>query len=164
MVAILIRHADDKQRYHIHRHDKEITRKGKREAKRLGNKLINKYGEPDIIYCSPMMRTKQTLKKMLEYVNGEATIVIDNRLSRYFNHRERDAPSLFTTTANKDIPIEETRRMFKKRCDSFLREIRYDHSDKKIWIITHALVFKRISKKLRMRIPSHIGFLEYRKI
>lgn len=164
MVAIVIRHANDRERRAVHRHDKEITRDGEIQAKKIGKKLIKKYGDPDIIYCSPMMRTKQTLKKMLKHVESEPRIIIENRLSRYFNHRERDEPSLFTMTG-KDIPLNETHRAFKKRCDLFLKDIKNsDKNHQVVWIITHALVLKRFCKKLKISRPRHVDFLDYHRL
>jgi len=166
MVMLIIRHANDEQIPKKYRHDKEITREGKETAKKLAKFLIHKYGYPDVIYCGPMRRTEQTMNRMKKYVGNNVKIVIDNRLSRYFNSREKRRPSIFTVTHRRNIPINETKRGFKKRCDSFLRYIKSKNQKKKknVWIISHAMVLKRISKKLRIRIPRYLNFLEYYRI
>jgi len=176
MVTIIIRHANDEQDNFLHKHDKEITKRGKKDAKRIGKKLIKKYGTPDIIYCSPFMRTRQTLKYMLKYMlkhdNIQPNVIIDKRLS---TTKEKKNPSVFSQTKKKHIPIKETHKMFKQRCDSFLRDIKkdtnnddhyeYNNNKKKVsWIITHVKVLKRICEKSHVIIPNHVSFLEHRKI
>jgi broad specificity phosphatase PhoE len=168
MVAILMRHAHDNEPNSRYRHDKEITREGKREAGKVARKLIKKYGNPDIIYCSPMTRTRQTLKYMLRYVPGDPEVIVDNRLSRYFNDREKRNPSVSRRTLRRNIPIHETHNGFRRRCDSFLDDVKQNKyhrsSGKKIWIISHVLVLKRITRKLGIRISRHVNFLEYYKM
>lgn len=164
MVTIIIRHADDNEDTPTHRHDQEITDRGKRKAKEKALRLIDRYGQPDIIYCSPMMRTRQTLAEMLKYVKSKPIIYFDNRISRYFSSREQKEPSVFTVTNQRNIPIYETYDKFKHRCDKFLREIKdknYIYTRRKvIWVISHTLVIKRITSKLHMRIHSYLNFLE----
>lgn len=166
MVTLIIRHANDEYIPIKYRHDKEITREGKRDAKKLAKKLINKYGYPDVIYCGPMRRTEQTMNRMRKYVGNDVKIVIDNRLSRYFTSREKRSPSIFTVTHRRNIPINETKHGFKKRCDSFLRYVKSRNHRKRqnVWIISHTMVLKRISKKLRISIPQQLDFLEYYRI
>lgn len=167
MVIILIRHADDEGRNQKHRHDQEITPEGRKYARHKSRKLINHYGAPDIVYCTPMMRGKQTLYEMLRVTNRKPQIIIDNRVSRYFSSREKEDASIFTVTNKNNIPIKETRSMFKVRCDGFIKELisKGLHKSKKIiWVVTHTLVIKRITRKLHMRIHFNIDFLQHYRI
>ncbi|ARF10386.1 histidine phosphatase superfamily branch 1 [Hokovirus HKV1] len=165
MTSIIIRHAHDDNPYYKHSHDKKITSLGKSLAYKLGDKLVNKYGYPDIIFCSPFTRTIQTTKKIKKSIDKKIKIIIDNRLSRYFTHKEKKHPDVYTKTIKKDIPIYETYDEFKKRCDSFINDINYYKKKKyNIWIITHVLVLKRITKKFRIKIHKHIDYLEYYKL
>lgn len=168
MTLIVIRHANDEGHKPKHRHDQEITNSGRREARRKAVKLIEKYGNPDIIYCSPMIRTKQTLIEMLKYVKGTPQILVDNRLSRYFSSREQKDPSVFTVTSKGKIPIYESYDRFKDRCDSFLNSMRRRKyiRDKEhvVWVITHTLVIKRILRKRRMSHSSYMSFLQHYRL
>lgn len=188
-MIIYIRHSHDEYDDATHRHDHQITPLGKEKARRMGKKLIEKYGLPNLIYCSPFKRTRQTLKYMLkdnipvvpatgsaplgsllrppgdrtETVQPPKTRVkYDANLSRYFNRQEQEDPSIFAETEKLDIPIKETKNEFKLRVDEHINEITSLHNDKQIiWCITHTLVLKRVAKHYNIDIPKHLEFMEY---
>lgn len=162
--TIIIRHSEDEQDDLIHRNDNQLTRKGKKLCRYKSKYLVEKYGEPDIIFCSPMYRTRQTLSYMKRNIKGNFDIVIDNRLSRYFGSSRRNhKASLFEQTKKYGVPLVENREQFNKRCDSFIRYI-LDNSeefrDLNIWIITHTLVIDRFFKKTNKEL-GRVEFLQH---
>jgi len=161
MVLIYIRHSHDDYGEATHRHDHRITSMGKEKAKEVGQQLIVQYGMPNLIYCSPFKRTKQTLRYML-YAYEKADLInvkvkYDNNLSRYFNSKEQEDPSVFPET--NGVPIVENKKQFQARVNNHIRDAA--GATGVVWCITHALVFKRIAKYHEVNIPEHIPFMEY---
>jgi len=179
MVLIYIRHSHDDYGEATHRHDHRITSLGKEKAKEVGQQLIAQYGMPSLIYCSPFKRTKQTLRYMLhKYEKADlinVKVKYDNNLSRYFNSKEQEDPSVFPET--NGVPIVENKKQFQTRINNHIREVEnYGFVTgavgnkaaagavgvaSVVWCITHALVFKRIAKYHEVNIPEHIPFMEY---
>jgi broad specificity phosphatase PhoE len=117
--------------------------------------LIKKYGYPDVIYCSPFHRARQTAKIMNKVFNKNIPIFINNKCSRYFSHKERSNPMVKSNTLRYNPPIDETKQEFRHRVDKLLKR----KNDKVVWYITHYLVIKRIAKKTMRSIPEHMPFL-----
>src|SRR5213080_2332527 len=92
MTIIYIRHAEklfsngaSGQEYS---HDPDITDEGVLEANILGLKLVEKYGIPNVIYCSPLLRTRETMNSLLGKVDEAKSLVAycDVRIGEYFGH------------------------------------------------------------------------------
>ena len=171
MVVIYIRHSNDSKRYQessiLHRDDLKITADGRKLARKMGKRLINKYGEPDLIFLSPFMRAKETLREMSKNFSHKPKIYYDNRLSRYFSSSEKKNPSCFTETFNHNIPIYENWDEFKLRVHKNLKSMRrrgFIKSNKVVWCITHALPFIQISKICKIQIPKDIPFMYHFRV
>ena len=84
MVLIYIRHGNDDEREPHKIHDTHLTSQGKHKSKKVAKKLIEKYGVPDIIFCSPFARTRETLdvfnKVIRKIGNKEIANIIDSSL------------------------------------------------------------------------------------
>lgn len=166
MVVIIIRHAED-NKDNSYKHDQTITKHGKKNTKIKTKKLIHKYGQPDIIFYSPLRRTKETLNIMLKYINNKnLKLIKDNRISRYFSSTEQKNVSISTITLYENIPIYESHNEFNRRCDDFLRNIIdiKKNNNLNVWIITHTLVIKRICKKLHYNIHPYLQFLQHYRL
>lgn len=119
---------------------------GINQVKSAGEELKNK--KFDVIFCSPLLRTKQTY----HYLNIKNVLVIyDDRL------KERNSNSMVGTSVlllNEDIWYDKTKDVvyedtegFKSiinRVTSLLEEIKRDYKDKNVLIITHGDVCKAI--------------------
>lgn len=163
MVVILIRHANDNDVDPIHRNDQELTMEGKKHSIIKGRYLKKRYGNPTKVYCSTMMRAKQTSKYMLRN-NEDIDVIYTNSLCRYFSSSEKMDPSLFLTTANEDVPIYESWDEFKDRCKRFYRRMKklnMFRSDKVYWVITHSLVINQILRRYGKHEDKHIRFLKH---
>lgn len=171
MVVLYVRHSDDSRRRQesqvIHRDDLKLTQKGRSLARKTSRYLIGKYGQPDIIYLSPFMRSKETLGQMQKYFTKKPIVKFDNRLSRFFSKKEKEDPSCFTETFAHNIPIQENWHQFKQRVQYHLREMYekdYIHSKKVIWCITHALPFIQVADICKKTIPKSIPFMHYFRV
>lgn len=153
-MMLIIRHSEDSSES-TYRHDSQLTKKGREIAKMRGRALIKKFGVPNLIYCSPFRRTKETLKLMLganstriEYTTG---------LSRYFSERERRDPDVASETLDAQIPLDEDNREFKVRVRQFAWNVLQSIQPGEIvWCITHSTVYKTIARIFEVEIPAYI--------
>lgn len=148
--------------------DPLLTEKGQRLAYKRGIRLIEKYGIPDIVYCSPFRRTKETMKYMLKDIDSrenDIDIKIRGSLSRYFKTRDKKYADVCDKTLNKNIPIYEDRREFYFRVEHVYDKMeKYRHSNKIIWCITHTSLYKEIADMYDISLPKHIPYMHYIKI
>lgn len=162
-MIILVRHSDDESDGCSQEHDCQLARRGRNLAYKVGKKLIERYGMPDLILVSPFRRTIQTMRYMLYNVNTDHIKMIeDRRLSRWFTSKQKKRPIVDKVTLEKDIPINETYREFKERIVDFANEVdTLDSKDKVIWVITHVVVYKRLCNLYGLKINHHVPFMEY---
>lgn len=167
-MLIYIRHSDDEYSNPTYKHDNNITNRGVRLAQKTGKKLIEKYGLPYKIYCSPFRRTRQTLENMLSSLSPELRaqiqISFDNRLCRYFSSSEKRRPKIDPKTKSHQVPITETWEDFKERIDEHIMKMRrhkYKYREEVVWVITHALVYKRVARHHQKELPDYIPFMHY---
>ena len=145
---IYIRHGEDTRSGY--KYDEKLTKKGKKGARRLSRKLIDKYGVPDAIYYSPFHRTRQTKRIMVKEIKKITdrwveVLECDPRLSRYFTRKQKEDPDIRNDTMRRDPPIYETWDEFHHRIKEQFKEL--VASDYKIiWCITHTLVLDYIVK------------------
>jgi broad specificity phosphatase PhoE len=157
---ILIRHGNDnKKSEYKHDNSLNLTDKTTTDIINCTRKLIELYGFPDKIYCSPFHRVRETVKIMnREVLKNNVHINVDPNLSRFFSKHERDNPSIKNDTLKYGPPIVENKTSFNARVDKIDDKI--NHNKKKnIWYITHYLVIKRIAKNHDITIPNHMPFL-----
>jgi len=164
MPVIFIRHSNDDDTDPTYTHDPKITEDGKKKARKRAFELVEKYGSPKMIFCSPFRRTIQTAKAMKKMCGSKTKIYIDKILSRYFCAREKADPQIDPGTGNYDTPIYESWKGFEYRIDTHLKMIsknRFTQKDEIIWCITHALVYKHVARTYDIKIPSYIPFMHY---
>lgn len=164
MPVIFIRHGDDNDDDPTYTHDPKITDNGKKKARSTSFELVQKYGSPKIIFCSPFRRTIQTAKMMKKMCGAKTKIYIDKNLSRYFCAREKVNPQIGPGTGKYDTPIYESWKGFEYRVDKHLEMIKknyFNQKDEVIWCITHALVYKHVARTYTITIPSYIPFMHY---
>ena len=160
-MIIYVRHSDDEGGNCSRAHDCKLTRNGLRLASRVGTELIEKYGIPNIIFVSPFRRTIQTTQSMLKTVDSSIIdIRQDIRIGRYFSSREQRHPDIAPQTDVTGLPIEESYTAFKRRVRRFARSIQeYEDANVVVWVVTHALVYKRIGEYYDKNLPGHIPFM-----
>lgn len=161
MTHIYIRHGND-EKSSSYKHDNSLNSSSETEDNiiELCKKLIEQYGYPDKIYCSPFRRARETLyimKKLLPNTD----FVIDERLSRFFSKKDKQNPRVRPKTLGYQPPITEDKYDFKKRVLEIEKKIR---KEEHCWCITHYLVIKQITKKYNVTIPNRMPFLYHVKI
>lgn len=166
---IIIRHADDSVidlSQNDNKHDTTITNSGKRKSYKLAKKLVKKYGIPDVIYCSPFQRGRNTVKEMMKVFTKEQLkhikILVDINLTKYFTDTQKYNPKIHHTTSYYNIPVVESKEDVLERSHNHLNRLYKHHSQKEvIWSITHAIVVNYIGQMVGKDKNNSIDFLEY---
>lgn len=160
-MIICIRHGDDDYSNATHRHDHRLTMIGEKQIRKRVKELLEKYGKPRIVYCSPFKRTKQSLKILLEELAGyKPKIIYSKGLSKYFGRTLPEDASIFPETYQKDLPFYENKDDFHKRVDDFCNELIDKEYDKKnnVWCITHAIIYKRLANFFGKEVKKNVPF------
>lgn len=168
-MLIYIRHSEENDSDPTHELDPKLTEKGKSLAQEKGKYLTKKYGCPDIIYCSPFRRTRQTLKYMLRHVSSKEfkniKIIYDTNSSRFFHRDERSSPDIARSTLKYKIPIYEDRQDFKQRVENLTTKLnKLVKSEQVVWCITHTTVYKKLATIYDVDIPQYVPFMHHFKI
>jgi len=182
-VILYIRHGhdaeEDEVRYcsehgrpvHKPRHDPYLSRRAQQEAAALARALIQRHGHPTTVYCSPFLRTRETLRWMSSAFERPVRVVIEPRLSRFFARDERRNPSMAPSTWNARPPVAESKQAFRRRVIEHYEEVVHNQSgggrmDTKaksgryrvVWCITHALPMRTVAKRVNRRLSKTIPF------
>lgn len=152
MVLIYIRHAkDDTKSAFLNGsvNDAPLYPTSKNSCKKLGKKLIEKYGVPKVIYTSPFLRCKETVKYMLEgnknLIDKNILIEPDLDISKWFPSDQKDNPQITSKTSKYDINVKESYDEFKNRIKNHYKLKKKLAKSKDVyWCVTHAIVFKKI--------------------
>jgi len=162
-MVIFIRHGNDKNdgcKNEKYSHDPTISKHGKKEVSKITHKMVDKYGIPKVIYCSPFKRCRETVKIMLEHFHDcekLPIIVVDNRLSKFYTEKQQKKPNMRPSTRKFDPPVYE--------CDHDVMERSMDIHDElcrksnRVWCVTHAIVVRYVSMRTDEEIP-HVEFLQ----
>ena len=160
---IYLRHGEDMRTKY--KYDEKLTPRGKEAARDLAKTLIRKYGIPDIIYCSPFYRTRQTRRQMLKVIEkqtGQEVInIIDPRLGRFFTKKEMENPDIRRDTRTKNVTMYETWEDFKARVREQVSEMESNDQYRVIWCIGHTLIIKQIIRIKKIRRSSHIEYSDH---
>ncbi len=161
-VIVYLRHGEDKKSGY--KYDEKLTSKGKIDAKNLAKKLIEQYGLPDAIYCSPFYRTRQTRHQMSkvidQYTDKYIVKIIDPRLSRFFTKKETKNPDIRSDTRKNKAPIYETPSEFRSRVKEQLYEMENKNEYNVIWCIGHTLIIKHVAEFKNIHRDNHIKYLD----
>lgn len=165
-MIIYIRHSFDDNYDPTYEHDPKLTKEGKILAYQKGKHLIKKFGIPNIIYCSPFRRTKETVMNMIKNIPEEVLanikIFYDPIIGRYFSHKEKKHVSISKSTLKSNINIYETKRDFNRRINILTKRLsKWIDSNHVIWCITHTSVFKKLAKLYNIKLPRNIPFMYY---
>lgn len=180
-LLLYIRHGDDhhdaRREARYPKHDHPLNRQGKARAARMARNLVERYGAPTAVYCSPFKRARQTATIMMDALDDgdRARVTIDPGLSRYFSRREQRRPSVGSDTHEAGPPpIRERNGEFGRRCRRQYKRVVARHFFKPngdaversrderpvVWCITHALVMRRVAERIGVVVPDdHVPFL-----
>lgn len=166
---IILRHADDSVidlTQQTYKHDTTITNNGKRRAYKLAKRLVRKYGVPDVIYCSPFQRGRDTVQEMLKVFSSDQLknikILVDLNLTKYFTESQKVNPKIHSSTSQYNIPFNETKEQVMVRANNHLNRLARHHPKPEItWSVTHAIMVKYIGRIKGDYMSDSIDFLEY---
>ena len=158
---IYIRHAEKKYKNGFsnkHKFDPQITDNGEFNTEILAQKLLKLYGKPDIIICSPYLRTRQTASILRKMADENIEILYDVHLSEYLGNHQSDILDVHPETKKYKPPHPEN---FKQFC---YRIRHHDNYTKKltslaqknginivIWIVTHGIVINQLARLYGMK-------------
>jgi len=165
MVLIYIRHAE-KQHKNGHQnsefsHDPKLTKNGMLNSIEKGKELVQKYGLPDLILCSPFQRTRETMYCLLSEIDIPTSLraYSDLNISEYLGNWKGKHIDLRPETLKYSPRIDNLYK-FEKRINSHVEEMRQvDHSKSVIWIVTHSFCMTKIAKNYSVYIKSEVPFL-----
>jgi len=154
MVRIYIRHAEklySNGEGSVFKHDPGITEEGIEKTKLLTQFLVDKYGIPPFIVCSPYERTRRTaivMGQTLQQIYGvQVTIKCDINLSEYLGNHRKSIIDITPDTAKFNPPHPERWCDFDRRIrlhNKIMSEL--DSYSGAIWFICHGVVLSHISK------------------
>lgn len=159
---IYVRHGDDENLDAAYPNDPSLVESSYWSIKRLTRRLLLKFGRPDAIYVSPMRRTWETALIMEEVLHRKVPLILDCHLSRFFTRSQRDLKTIRPDTLKRKVPIDESKKQFRSRIDRHIEHLFPCYSVRRplVWCITHALVMKRIAKKVGVALKGRFDFLE----
>jgi len=184
---IYIRHGHDKKSHY--KFDEKLVDEGKEKARQLAKKLVREYGIPDVIYLSPMRRTRQTGDEFLKVVNkyrqthghkttkgesrktetrkNETRLETEPRIGRLFTHaqqREHDAHrknrKRYLRHSTKNVIMDKDKEAFGERVAKQFQQISETGEDQVIWNITHSLVLLHVAKMNNIERDRHVKYLD----
>lgn len=126
--------------------DPGLTSKGKDDARRRFQQLLDDYGPPEQVFCSPYLRTRETAQIACDVIFNQTginvPIIYDSTLSEYLGHQKsKDIIQHLRpeTLLLKPIP-PETWKEYHNRLKSHIKT--HQQSG---WYITHGLVINSVA-------------------
>ena len=125
--------------------DEELTENGIKQAMDIKDKL--KDIKFDVIFCSPVLRAKQTANIIVP----NCDIIYDNRLQEgnpgdMLGHKRNELDKEEWNSLEKEITIYNSESLLAgvNRARSFIKDIEQEYKDKTVLIITHMFICKSI--------------------
>jgi broad specificity phosphatase PhoE len=166
-----------------HQHDPPLKEDAEEDIYKKVDTLIAKFGYPDKFICSPFLRTRQTVEKMLErlYIlnnkkTSNITIEIDTDIGEYLGfqkpyYEEADVDEETVKLSKTKIILGESLKNLNFRVKQHISRLNlFEEKPEIIWVITHGIILNNVyyclskmnsrGKKLPERPPSlsHVDF------
>jgi len=125
--------------------ESSLTEKGEKQTKDVGKALKEKYPKIDLVFCSPLKRTVDTLNNILEEYPIECEILMSNLIEeRGFGEYEGTEDYLIDweeinkdNDENRKMGVESMAKMI-KRCEIFLEDLKLEDGKETVLIVSHA--------------------------
>ncbi|MBV8937388.1 MAG: histidine phosphatase family protein [Alphaproteobacteria bacterium] len=98
----LLRHAKSSAKEDVEDHQRPLSRRGRKAARRVGKNLSAKLGAIDLVLCSSARRTRETLDLLLDELSPGSRTLIEDEL--YLASREKLATRLARLDA-RDVNV-----------------------------------------------------------
>lgn len=169
-----------------HQHDPPLKDDAKDEIYKKVDTLIKEFGFPDKVICSPFLRTRQTVEKILERlflinVKRASNIIVemDMNISEYLGFQkpyfeEADIHDETKKLAKTKIFLGESLNKLNSRVKDHISKLNlFEDKEEIIWVITHGIILNNVyysltkmngkSKQLPDRPSSlaHVNFIYY---
>ena len=154
MKRIYIRHADKcygNGKSQTLKHDPDIIQDADNigNIKALGRSLCQTHGQPDLIYCSPYLRARNTALIMASVLpKSPIHIRVDSTLSEYLGHHRNEKLDVTFDTRRHNVPHPENLKEFEVRVqlhDSRIQSC-LEGERKVVWLITHGIFISFLSR------------------
>ena len=141
----------------IFKHDPGITDYGYKRTKKIAEKLIENFGIPDKIVCSPYKRTRETAMVLNSCLpNPHEEIFIDPTLSEYLGNHSNVPLDVTDHTKYYNPPhpetFEEMLSRVKKHNSKSRRKALDLFNQGTIWYITHGLIIKQLANMIGIKL------------
>lgn len=163
MSVVLIRHAQ-KQHENGYRSapypfDPGLVGDPREKIVKTVETLLKENGPPDMIYVSPLLRTRETARMIQETLaehGYDRVTVAEPAMGEYLGNWSSVIQSSQMTpdTLLYEPIVDDNIKQFEARVLKAFDEILERHSEQKIWVVTHGLVIKTCSKHLGARISA----------
>lgn len=162
---VFIRHAQklyDNGKSETYPFDPSLTSKGIEKSYEVAAELIEKFGQPDLILCSPYLRTRQTAEIFASQCQSSTQIMIDRDLSEFLGNQESLSINdvLPETWENSPYP-PETMQQFQTRVRRFYNSVKRDANSGLVFVITHGIFLNTIARIRNKQIKKRFGYLEH---
>jgi broad specificity phosphatase PhoE len=150
-MSIYIRHSKEKDN---RKYDSSLSSEGIEQVKKTTKKLIDLYGKPKYIYCSPFERARQTTEEMAKITGAE--MIIESDLSKFVKSKDRDHSRSKTRKEVEDWG--ETEDEYKSRVLSYVK-FSTKRSNPSIikWYVSHAHALKLIGSEFKIALPDYLS-------
>jgi broad specificity phosphatase PhoE len=154
MGRIYIRHADKAYNNGDHttdRHDPPITNSGANQARLLAEFLIQTYGLPEAVVCSPYRRTRETAIAMVSAIvtltGRTMPIKCDVDLSEYLGNHPNDPLDITDGTRMFSPPHPERFPDLDRRLRRHNRIMQVlDATPAPVWFICHGIIITQLAR------------------
>ena len=123
-----------------------INKTGKKEAENAAEQMEKT--KIDLIFCSPLRRTKQTCKiinkNKIKVLYDRRILERDSRSMQFEKIEKLDSEEWYNIDKTKVYKNSEGFKSILDRVKNFLEEVKIKYSDKSILIVTHGDVCKAI--------------------
>lgn len=141
-------------------HDPGLTILGRLSAQLLAKRLLETYGMPKWIICSPYLRCRETALEMVSVLNVIVPIKCDNTLAEYLGNRPTEELDVDSTTSIYTPPHPENFDDLDVRVRIHNDKMStLDTSPEPIWFITHGIVLHRLANCLGYRLKRSLPYL-----
>ena len=143
-------------------HDPSITSTGYEQTQKLALQLIEQWGIPNFIICSPYRRTRETALALLKIINnnGLTELKYDVRLSEYLGNRRNEKLDVTNETLEYNPPHPETFFQMDTRVRWHNDDMKaLDHENTVVWFISHGFIINRIGNAMGYKLPKRLPYL-----
>lgn len=160
-MRIYLRHSDKEYKNGDRGFDPPLTNKGRSKVIPLGIALLQRYGIPTTIICSPYLRCRETAellhRAIFDKTKQRVGIRCDPSISEYLGNHPGQPFIVSDETRAYNPPQTETFYQMESRVHTHNDRMRdFDRDRRPVWIVTHGLIIDRLLAFMGFRRPPAI--------